>query len=142
MLWIKSLHIVFVASWFAGLFYLPRILVNLAMVAADSRAERDRLLLMAHKLLRFSTLIMVTALGLGLWLWIGYGIGWGPGNAWMHVKLTAVLLSVVYHISCARLLRGFDRGENRHSHVWYRWFNEIPVLLMLVAVIMVVMKPF
>ena len=85
---------------------------------------------------------MVPALGLGLWLWIGYGIGWGPGNAWMHVKLTAVLLSVVYHISCARLLRGFDRGENRHSHVWYRWFNEIPVLLMLVAVIMVVMKPF
>src|SRR5215213_9963129 len=77
MLWVKSLHIVFVASWFAGLFYLPRIFVNLAMVPAGSEAERQRLLLMARKLLRFTTLLAVPALGLGLWLWLGYGIGRG-----------------------------------------------------------------
>ena len=95
MLWIKSLHIVFVASWFAGLFYLPRIFVNLAMVPADSVAERDRLLLMARKLLRFMTIIALPALAFGVWLWAGYGIGWGPGNAWMHAKLLVVLVLVV-----------------------------------------------
>jgi putative membrane protein len=93
MLWIKAFHIVFVASWFAGLFYLPRIFVNLAMVAPDSVAERERLLLMARKLLRFTTMLAVPALALGLWLWLGYGIGLqGPGNGWMHAKLTIVLL--------------------------------------------------
>src|SRR3954449_419968 len=79
MLWVKSLHIVFVASWFAGLFYLPRIYVNLAMVEPDSRAERDRLLLMARKLLRFSTILAVPAVALGVWLWLGWGIGRGSG---------------------------------------------------------------
>ena len=81
MLWIKSLHIVFVASWFAGLFYLPRIFVNLAMVPSDSVAERDRLLLMAGKLLRFSNILALPAVGLGVWLWAGYGIGWGARPA-------------------------------------------------------------
>ena len=99
MLWIKSLHIVFVASWFAGLFYLPRIFVNLAMVPNDSKAERDRLLLMSRKLLRFMTVIAVPAVGLGVWLWAGYGIGWGPGNAWMHAKLLGVVLVIGYHLS-------------------------------------------
>ena len=80
MLWVKSFHIVFVASWFAGLFYLPRIFVNLAMVPPESVAERERLLLMARKLLRFTTLLAVPALGLGLWLWLGYGIGRGAGQ--------------------------------------------------------------
>src|SRR5436190_4322484 len=85
MLWVKSLHIVFVASWFAGLFYLPRIFVNLAMVPAQSQAERDRLLLMARKLLRFTTLVALPALGFGLWLWLGWGIGRGSG--WLPTKL-------------------------------------------------------
>ena len=80
MLWVKAFHIVFVASWFAGLFYLPRIFVNLAMVAPDSVAERERLLLMARKLLRFTTVLALPSLALGLWLWLGYGIGRGPGN--------------------------------------------------------------
>jgi putative membrane protein len=102
MLWIKALHIVFVASWFAGLFYLPRIFVNLAMVAPESVAERERLLLMARKLMRFTTLLAVPAVGLGLWLWIGYGIGWGPGNGWMHAKLFVVLLVLGYHHACGR----------------------------------------
>lgn len=142
MLWVKSFHIVFIASWFAGLFYLPRIFVNLAMVEAPSSAERQRLLLMARKLLRFMTLLAVPALALGLWLWLGYGIGRGPGNGWMHVKLLVVALLLGYHHACARLLRRFERGENAHSHVWYRWFNEAPVMLMIVAVVLVVVKPF
>ena len=142
MLWIKALHIVFVASWFAGLFYLPRIFVNLAMVPADSAAERERLLLMARKLMRFSTLLAVPALGLGVWLWWGYGIGLGAGNGWMHAKLAVVFVAIGYHHGCGVLLKKFSRGENRRSHVWYRWFNEIPVLLLLAAVVLVVVKPF
>ena len=142
MLWIKAFHIVFVASWFAGLFYLPRIFVNLAMVPEGSHAERDRLLLMGRKLMRFTTLLSVPAIVLGVWLWWGIGIGWGPGNAWMHAKLAVVLLVVGYHHVCGRLLRNFESNQNTHSHVWYRWFNEAPVLMMVAVVILVVVKPF
>ncbi len=142
MLWIKALHIVFVASWFAGLFYLPRILVNLAMVPAESVAERARLLLMARKLFRFTTVIAVPALALGAWLWVGYGIGWGAGNGWMHAKLGIVVVVIGYHHSCGALLRKFEAHLNTHSHVWYRWYNEAPVLLLLAAVMLVVVKPF
>ncbi|MFE8646791.1 CopD family protein [Sphingomonas sp. NCPPB 2930] len=145
MLWVKSLHIVFVASWFAGLFYLPRIFVNLAQVPAGSDAERDRLLLMARKLMRFTTVLAVPALVFGLWLFLGYGIGRGPasdGNGWMHAKLFVVLLALGYHHACGSLLRKFVAGRNRRSHVWYRWFNEVPVVLLLAAVVLVVVKPF
>jgi putative membrane protein len=137
-LWVKAFHIVFVASWFAGLFYLPRIFVNLAMVPADSHAERERLLLMARKLLRFSTLLMVPALVLGLWLWLGYGIGGG----WMHAKLALVAGVLGYHHYCGRLLRGFERMANTRSHRWYRVFNEVSVLLFAGTVVLVVVKPF
>ena len=142
MLWVKAFHIVFVASWFAGLFYLPRIFVNLAMVSPGSVAERDRLLLMARKLMRFTTLLAVPAVALGLWLWIGYGIGWGPGNAWMHAKITLVLLALGYHHACSVLLRKMRAGAPMRSHTWYRWFNEVPVLLLLAIVVLVVVKPF
>jgi protoporphyrinogen IX oxidase len=142
MLWVKAFHIVFVASWFAGLFYLPRIFVNLAMVAPDSLAERERLLLMARKLLRFTTVLAVPALALGVWLWMGYGIGRGPGNGWMHAKLTVVLLAVGYHHACSVLLRKLASGASQRSHVWFRWFNEVPVVLLLAAVVLVVVKPF
>jgi protoporphyrinogen IX oxidase len=146
MLWIKALHIVFVASWFAGLFYLPRIFVNLAMVPADSTAERARLLLMARKLYRFTTILAVPALVFGFLLWLYYGIGKGPGNAWLHAKLAIVLLVAGYHHSCGSLLKKFENnlpqnGRTR-SHVWYRWYNEVPVILLLIAVILVVVKPF
>lgn len=140
MLWIKAFHIVFIASWFAGLFYLPRIYVNLAMVDPGSVAERARLLLMARKLYRFMTILAVPALGLGLWLWLVVGIGRGDG--WMHAKMAVVLLLVAYHLACARLLRQLEAQTNRHSHVWFRWFNEAPVLLMIVGVVLVVVKPF
>ena len=142
MLWVKAFHIVFVASWFAGLFYLPRIFVNLAMVPPESIAERARLLLMARKLMRFTHLLAVPAVLLGGWLWMGYGIGRGPGNAWMHAKLAVVILTLGYHHGCSVLLRRFEAGQNRRSHTWYRWFNEIPVLMLLAAVVLVVVKPF
>ena len=142
MLWVKAFHIVFVASWFAGLFYLPRIFVNLAMVQPGSLAERERLLLMARKLLRFTTLLSVPAVVLGLWLWLGYGIGRGPGNGWLHAKLAIVVLLIGYHHGCGRLLRRFRAGEATHGHRWFRWFNEVPVLLLLAIVVLVVVKPF
>ena len=140
MLWVKAFHIVFIASWFAGLFYLPRIFVNLAMVPEGSIAERERLLLMARKLLRFSTMLAVPAVVLGLWLFLGFGIGRGAG--WMHAKLAIVVLTIGYHHACAVLLRKLVRGESRRSHAWFRWFNELPVLFLLAAVILVVVKPF
>jgi putative membrane protein len=139
-LWVKAFHIVFVASWFAGLFYMPRLFVNLAMVPADSHAERERLLLMARKLYRFSSLLMVPALLLGLWLWLGVGIGKGSG--WMHAKLLLVLGVVGYHHMCRGVLRSFEQLANRRSHKWYRVFNEASVLLFAVIVVLVVVKPF
>ncbi|MEK9719891.1 MAG: CopD family protein [Quisquiliibacterium sp.] len=139
-LWIKSLHLLFVISWFAGLFYLPRIFVNLAMVPADSHAERDRLLLMARKLHRFMTPLMVLALLFGLWLWLGYGVGKGSG--WMHAKLVIVIILVGFHHGCARLLRKIAAGVDQHSHVWYRWFNEIPTIALLLTLVLVIIKPF
>src|SRR5689334_18496479 len=142
MLWVKSLHIVFIASWFAGLFYLPRIFVNLAMVPPESVAERERLLLMARKLLRFTTFLAVPAIGFGLWLWLGYGIGRGPGNGWMHAKLVLVLGVIGYHHGCGVLLRTFVAGQHPRRERWYRGFNEVPVLLLLAIVVLVVVKPF
>ena len=135
---VKALHIILVVSWFAGLFYLPRIFVNLAMVPADSTAERDRLLVMAGKLLRFMTPIGYLALLSGFWLWLVVGIT-GP---WMHAKLTLVVLLVGYNHYCKKLLRDFQNGCNTRSHVWFRWFNEAPTILLLVIVFLVVLKPF
>lgn len=140
MLWIKAFHIVFVAAGFAGLFYLPRIFVNLAMVPADSPAERERLLLMARKLNRFTHMLMGIAVLLGAWLWLGYGIGRGAG--WMHAKLALVVAAFGYHFVCGRMLRAFERGAVPHSHRWFRVFNELSVLLFTAIVVLVVVKPF
>jgi putative membrane protein len=136
-LWIKTVHIVLVASWFAGLFYLPRIFVNLAMETEP--AAINRLLLMANKLYRFMTILMIPALALGLILWLYYGVG--QQSLWMHVKLLIVLVLVGYHHLCKRLLKAFERGDNFRSHVWYRWFNELPVIGMFAAVALVIIKP-
>lgn len=141
MLWVKSLHIVFVVSWFAGLFYLPRIFVNLAMVPADSKAERDRLLLMANKLYRFMTPLGVLAVVLGLVLWVVYDDYFVKG-AWLHVKTLLALVLVAYHLYCGHLLRRFAADRNARGHVWFRWFNEMPVIVLFVAVWLVIFKPF
>ncbi len=141
MLWVKSLHVVFVVSWFAGLFYLPRLYVNLAL---ERNAEaRARLLLMAQKLLRFTTLLAVPAVVFGLWLFAGYGIGLhGPGNGWMHAKLFLVLCVIGYHRACFTLLRKFERGAGARSDRFYRIFNESAVLLLAAIVVLVIVKPF
>lgn len=139
-LWVKAFHLIFVSSWFAGLFYLPRIFVNLATVPADSHAERERLLLMARRLYRFTSLLMVPALALGLVLWLGYGAGKGQG--WMHAKLLLVLGAIGYHHVCRSLLRSFERLANKRSQRWYRWFNESAVLVFAAVVVLVVVKPF
>ena len=141
-LWVKAFHIIFVASWFAGLFYLPRLFVNLAMVPADSHAERERLLLMARKLYRFASLLMVPALALGFWLWLGYGIGRGAGSGWLHVKLVLVVGVIGYHHGCRSMLRNFEQLKNRRSERWFRLFNEASVLLFAAIVVLVVVKPF
>lgn len=138
MLWLKSFHIFFVVSWFAGLFYLPRIFVNLAMVPKDSTTEQERLLLMARKLYKFVTPIGALAVGTGLWLWFGYGFN----GAWLHLKTTLVAGLVAYHLYCGRMLAVFVTGSNFRSHVWFRVFNEIPVLVLLAVIILVVVKPF
>lgn len=136
-LWVKAAHIIFVTSWFAGLFYLPRIYVNLATV--EDAATRERLLTMAHKLLRFTTGLALLALAFGMWL---LSSGVGMGAAWMNAKLALVIGVIGYHAWCAVLYGKFVRSEVKHSHVWFRWFNELPVLLLVAIVILVVVKPF
>ncbi len=138
MLWVKAFHIIFVASWFAGLFYLPRIFVNLAMVTPGSVSERERLIGMAQRLLRFTTILAVPALGLGVWLWLG----WGFAGGWLHAKLALVAGVMAYHYSCAVLLRQLVADTSQHSHRWFRWYNELPVLMLTAIVILVVVKPF
>lgn len=140
MLWVKAFHIVFIASWFAGLFYLPRIYVNLAQQSDPT--IQSCLLAMARRLYRFMTILAAPAVLLGLWLYVGYGIGIGPGNGWMHAKLLLVLLIVGYHHACGVMLRKFEQGRNTRTHTFYRWFNEVPVLLLVLVVVLVVVKPF
>ena len=139
MLWIKAFHIVFVASWFAGLFYLPRLFVNLAMVPADSHAERERLLMMARKLYRFASLLMVPALLLGVWLWWGW---YRETGGWLHAKLLLVALVIGYHHACRSLLRKFEQFANQRSERWLRVFNEVSVLLFAAIVVLATVKPF
>jgi protoporphyrinogen IX oxidase len=136
MLWVKAFHLVFVISWFAGLFYLPRLFVNHAMV--KDAATLERLSLMEHKLYRFMLPLATLAIVFGLWLWLGYGIKGG----WLHAKLLLVTGLIAYHMYCGKLMRAFATGKNMHSHVWYRWFNEVPVLVLFAIVILAVVKPF
>ena len=136
MLWIKAFHIIFVTSWFAGLFYLPRIFVNHAMETNPGAIQR--LTLMEQKLYRFMLPLALLALGFGLWLWLGYGIT----GKWMHPKLTLVLGLIAYHWYCGKIMRNFQAGRNQRTHLWFRWFNELPVIALTAIVILVVVKPF
>ncbi len=132
---LKALHIIFVVSWYGGLFYLPRLFVNLAM--AETQVEKDRLNLMARKLYRFMTPLGVLALAFGIWLWLGYGFA----GAWLAAKLALVAVLAAYHLYCGHLVKLFAAGRNHRSHVFYRWFNELPVLILFVVVFLVVLKP-
>lgn len=140
MLWIKAFHIIFVAAWFAGLIYMPRFYVNLALETHP--AARARLLQMARKLFRFTSLILIPALGLGGWLWWVAGIGRGPDHGWLHAKLGLVILLIAYHIVCGILLSRFEQGQAPWSALAYRIFNELPMLAFAAIVVLVVVKPF
>jgi putative membrane protein len=136
MLWIKALHIVFMVTWFAGLFYLPRLFVYHAMSTDAPGIERFKL--MERKL--FYGIMMPGALltvAFGLWLWLGYGIT----GIWLHIKLALVAVLIAYHLYCGKLLHDFKHDCNRHGHVFYRWLNEFPVLILIAVVILAVVKP-
>ncbi|MFL9608651.1 protoporphyrinogen oxidase HemJ [Methylobacillus sp. Pita2] len=137
MLWIKAWHIVFMVTWFAGLFYLPRLFVYHAQT--EDRTGSERFKIMERKLFfGIMTPGAVLTIAFGLWLWQGYGFSGG----WLHAKLTLVALLVAYHVYCGKLLFDFKHDRNRHGHVFYRWLNELPVLLLAAVVILVVVKPF
>jgi putative membrane protein len=137
VLWLKTFHVVFMVTWFAGLFYLPRLFIYHAMT--DDEISIDRFKVMERKLyygIMTPGAVLTIATGLGLWLW--YGISGG----WLHAKLALVAALVAYHLWCGALLRAFRLGGNTPTHVWLRWFNEAPVVLLLGIVALVVIKPF
>lgn len=136
MLWIKWLHIVFMVTWFAGLFYLPRLFVYHSLT--EDAAGRERFKIMERKLFfGIMTPGGILTVAFGLWLWLGYGIG----GMWLQWKLGLVLVLVAYHLWCGKLVFEFKHDRNRRGHVFYRWFNEFPVLILLGAVWLVVFKP-
>ncbi len=138
MLWVKSLHIVFMVTWFAGLFYLPRLFVYHAQ--ATDAVSLERFALMERKLFwGIMTPGAVLTVGFGVWLWLGWFRGAG---SWLHAKMALVALLAGYHLWCWRLMRALAEGRNRRGHVWYRWFNEVPVLFLFATVFLVVLKPF
>ena len=134
MLWVKALHIFFMVSWFAGLFYLPRLFVHHSMV--DDQATAERLKIMERKLFFFVTPWAVLTIIFGFWLWFGYGFS----GAWLHIKTFLVLLLVIYHVICGKFMLDFRYDRNTRSDVFYRWFNEVPALLLLAIVFLVVLK--
>ncbi|MCH7695650.1 MAG: protoporphyrinogen oxidase HemJ [Proteobacteria bacterium] len=140
MLWLKALHLVFMVIWFAGLFYLPRLFVYHAM--SDDQISIDRFKVMERKLF-----FGITTPGGVLTLLFGLGMlslnGWSAyaDSMWLHIKLILILLLVIYHIYCGKLLFDFKHDRNQHSHVWYRWFNEIPVIFLIAIMILAVVKP-
>jgi len=140
MIWVKAFHIIFMVAWFAGLFYLPRLFVNHAI--AEEEAVRARLVLMESKLYRFITPWMLLTIGFGLWLLFDYAWTAYAGTWWLHLKLALVTALVGYHFYCGKILRDLATNRCQRSHVWFRWFNELPVLVLFAVVILAVVKPF
>jgi len=140
MLWVKAFHIVAVVCWFAAIFYLPRLFVYHAM--AEDQTSRDRFIIMERKLINgIGTPSAILTVLLGLWL-IGYNAEYYMSSGWMHAKLGLVLLLLVYHGFCYKFMLDFRAGRNARSHMYYRYFNEFPVLLLIAIVILVVVRPF
>lgn len=137
--WIKAFHIIFVITWFAGLFYLPRLFVHHTMT--DDQATKERFKIMERKLYRFTTPSMALTIVLGSLLlasnWSAYA-----SAGWFYAKLLLIVILIIYHLWCGRIVKAFANDSNTKSHVWYRWFNEAPVLALFAIVILVVVKPF
>lgn len=141
MLWVKAFHIIFMVTWFAGLFYLPRLFVYHAM--ADDAVSRERFKVMERKLFYgIMTPGAVLTIALGVWLLVDYAWEAYSHNGWLHAKLTLVALLAVYHVYCGKLLLDFKHDRNRRGHVFFRWLNELPVLILIVITILVVVRPF
>lgn len=138
-LWLKALHIIFVVCWFAGIFYLPRIMVYYA--SSEHIDTRRQLALMARKLYRFVTPLAVIAVIMGLGL-VALNSSYYLNSGWFHVKLLAVICLVIYHYYCGRLVKAIEADTDSHSHVYFRVFNEVPVLFLFLIVILAVLKPF
>ena len=140
MLWIKALHLVFMVTWFAGLFYLPRLFVYHAM--SDDQISIDRFKVMERKLF-FGIMTPGGLLTLVFGFWTLFINGWDSysGSLWLHLKLGVIFFVLVYHVYCGKLMLDFKHDRNRHSHVWYRWFNEVPVIFLLVIIILAVVRP-
>ncbi len=137
MLWIKAFHIIFMVTWFAGLFYLPRLFVYHA--DCHDQTGHERFIVMERKLLAIMTLGALLAAGFGLWLIAGWH--WPLVEHWLQIKLALVTALILYHVQCARLVKQFRLGNNRHSGRYYRWFNEIPALLLVAIVLLAVLRP-
>jgi len=137
MLWVKSAHIIFMVTWFTGLFYLPRLFVYHATTTDAPGIERFKIM---ERKLYYGIMTPGAALTIafGLWLWLGYGITGG----WLHAKVALVVLLIIYHLYCGKLLRDFKHDRNRHGHVFYRWLNEAPVIILIVVILLVELKPF
>jgi protoporphyrinogen IX oxidase len=136
MLLLKSFHIIFMVTWFAGLFYLPRLFVYHAMTSDD--VGHKRFVVMETKLFwGIMTPGAIATIVSGVWLWLG----WGFSGGWLHAKIALVAILLVYHFYCGKLMLSFSRSRNRHGHVFYRWLNEFPVLILIAAVVLVVLKP-
>ncbi len=139
-LWLKAFHIIAVITWMAGIFYLPRLFVYHA--ASEDSVSIERFKVMERKLYRgIMNPSMMVAVALGIWM-IALNADYYLSQGWMHAKLTLAVLMIGYHIYCGRLLRRFRDDRNERSHVFYRWFNEVPVFLLLGIVILVVVRPF
>ena len=140
MLWIKAFHLIAMVCWFAALFYLPRLFVYHAM--SDDSISRERFKVMERKLYRGIALpSMLATVILGVWL-LSYNMPYYMSSGWMHAKLTLVLLLIGYHHACGAFLKKFARDENTRSHTFYRWFNEVPVLLLISIIVLAIVKPF
>jgi putative membrane protein len=137
MLWVKAWHIIFMVTWFAGMFYLPRLFVYHAM--SDDKISNDRFKIMERKLYYgIMTPGGILTIAFGLWLWLGYGVS----GQWLYTKIAFVTALVFFHIYCGKLLLDFKHDRNQHSHIFYRWFNEAPVIALIAIVILVEVKPF
>lgn len=141
MLWIKALHLIFLVTWFAGLFYLPRLFVYHSLASPTDREGVERFKVMERKLFfGIMTPGGVLTIVFGVWLWILKGYGFAAG--WLNLKLALVVVLVLFHLYCGKLLVDFKYDRNPHGHVYYRWLNEVPTVILVAAVILAVVKPF